>query len=155
MKKIVLFIGFIAVVSLGLASLSIFPEKVSLPITFGGPAPNAPDQSTKYSDCIDSLDLSKHFTKQPQSNAEGSSSFREMDSSLEKYRQSMDSVVNNLTALEAHQFLHAAYNKYRNTLQSNSLSEAKTYYLLGAMQICYQLDKSLNLTSDTVEKNAK
>ncbi|MEX0360024.1 MAG: hypothetical protein AB3N10_03455, partial [Allomuricauda sp.] len=110
---------------------------------------------TKYSDCIDSLDLSKHLTKQPQSNLEGSLTFGEMDSSLKKYRQSMDSVVNNLTALEAHQFLHAAYNKYRNTLQSDSLSEAKTYYLLGAMRICYQLDKSLNLTSDTPEKNAK
>lgn len=67
----------------------------------------------------------------------------------------MDSVVNNLTALEAHQFLHAAYKKYRNALQSDPLPEAKAYYLLGAMQICYQLDKSLNLTSDALEKNAK
>ena len=155
MKKNVLFICFIALVSLGMASLSIFPEKVSLPITFGGLAPNAPDQSTKYSDCIDSLDLSRLMIKHAVNYNEDTAPFMELDTSLEKYGKSMDSVVDNLNALEAHQFLHAAYKKYREILQSDSLSIAEAYYHLEAMKICYNLDQSLSLNSEGLAKNAK
>ena len=144
MKKTVVFICLIAMVSLGLASLSIFPEKVSLPITFGNSPSNTVDQAIKYSDCIDSLQLSQHLSKWSHEHSAQSAYVQPIGLSLEKFGQSMDSVVENLNALEAHQFLHAAYKRYGEALQTDSLSQAQIYYHLGAMQICYQLDKSLN-----------
>ncbi|MCL6264986.1 hypothetical protein [Flagellimonas myxillae] len=155
MKKSVLFICLIAMVSLGLASLGMFPEKVPPTITFWTRGKRVPDQATKYSDCIDSLELSGFLINQPKTAPKDSAASNQMDQSLKKYGASMDSVVDNLNSTEAHQFLHAAYKKYKDALGTDSLSKANTYYHIGAMQICYHLDKSLSSSSEGLAKNSK
>ncbi len=156
MKKVVLLISLVALVSLGLVSISFFPGKVPLPGMLQSNIPHTTDYTTKYSDCIDLLDLatfskdSLHHTAMDQTLV-----LEELNSSLHKYQQSLDSAIKNLNALDAHQFLHAEFKRCKEAIQSDSLSAIKTYYILGTMQICYDLDTSLNLDSDGLVKNEK
>lgn len=156
MKKVVLLISFVALLSLGLVSISFFPGKVLLPGKSQNNIPKTTNYATKYSDCISEQDLKGYSLNESQIySKEQTPALKEVNSSLEKYQRSLDSAIKNLNALDAHQFLHSEFKRCKDVVRLDSLSEIKTYYFLGTMQICYDLDKSLNLESDSLVKNEK
>ena len=155
MKKIVLFICFIAILSLCLASISIINDRKTLPLTFSEKTIEKSDPNFKYSDCIDSLKL-KRLVEQYQLNQPIDSVLvLEAEKSLINYSHAMDSVVQNLSAVEAHLFLHSAYKEFSERLLVDSLSQKDTYYHLGALRICHKLDASLNSSSEILVRNSK
>nr|WP_299385771.1 hypothetical protein [Allomuricauda sp.] len=143
MKKAFFLICSVALVSLGLVSISLFPGKVPFPGNSIETDDKRGEQGTKYSDCIDSTDLMV-FLKRQSPPTKQSEALQKVEASLEKYGRSMDSVIENLSTLEAHQYLHEAYKNNRSVLQSDSMTKTKFLYHLGAMQICYDRDKSLS-----------
>ncbi|WP_420604279.1 hypothetical protein [Flagellimonas sp.] len=153
MKKIVLPFCFIILVSIGLLSMNSFPPKVNLSKAFKFEKENASKQATKYADCINEADFSRFDSiglNKPSLHKDVL--FNEINICLEKYRQSLDSTVKNLSTIDAHEFLHNEYDRCKTIVDKGSVSEIKAYYHKGIMQICYDRDKSLNQTSNKVAK---
>ncbi|SNZ01615.1 hypothetical protein [Flagellimonas pacifica] len=153
MKKVVLPLCFIVMVSVGLLSMDAFPEKVDFSKMFKFEKKEVSDHPIKYSDCISEAELSKldsigaNFNSLPKGTL-----FKEINICLEKYQLSLDSTIENLSAIDAHEFLHNEYERCKTIIYKESISEIKTYYHKGIMQICYERDKSLNQTSNKVAK---
>lgn len=153
MKKVVLPLFLVLLISAGLLSMDTFSGKRSLSEVFNFETKHTTEHATKYSDCIDHQD---EF-----SNAKfGLSQFpedqrplvKEINLCLEQYRQSLDSTIKNLSTIDAHEFLHNEYARCKTEIGYDSISEIKEYYHLGMMKICYDRDRALNTESDTLAK---
>nr|WP_299000007.1 hypothetical protein [uncultured Allomuricauda sp.] len=102
----------------------------------------------KYEDCIqeESLIKLKVFLKHKNRLLFGKN-LSQLDIQVEKYRTSLDSTIQNLSAIDAHGFLHNEYRRCENILLSSESSSFQTYYHLKIMEACYEKDKILNESS--------
>ncbi|UII74972.1 hypothetical protein LV716_11960 [Flagellimonas sp. HMM57] len=148
MKKVVFSFCFVITVCIVLLSTDSLPSGISFYHTFDFKNNKLEEYDTKYSDCIHDTDLSQFspvdisqlLKKQP-------TLHKEMNRCLSQYKNTLDDTIKNLNTLDSHEFLHKEYQRSKNKISNNSLSEIKTYYHLGIMRICYEKDKELNLIS--------
>lgn len=154
MKKAAIFLSSILVIAFGVWLLNAFSLKIDASGSSETHRSNSIDYATKYSDCIDGARLSSisELLKEFRSDTE-LNYFKEINGSLLTYEKTLDSMVSNLNTIDAHDFLHSEYDKLELELTQNNLPKPRKYYLAGAMEICHELDKSLNLTSAGLVKH--
>ncbi|TAI49643.1 hypothetical protein [Flagellimonas allohymeniacidonis] len=107
------------------------------------------DYDAKYRECITSEDLFQLSENKKQYIKETPKKLvKEIDQHVADYETSMESTVNSLNTIDAHNFLHDEYNRCRSLLLKNRQSKLKKYYYLKIMASCYEWDKKLNLSSE-------
>jgi hypothetical protein len=109
---------------------------------------NLTNYSAKYRDCILEKDLPKGFSRELDNDSKRTDwDTHKINVSLKKYGQSLDSTLKNLSTIDAHNFIHKEFERSKNSLLKEDLTEIRKYYHLEIMRICYDSDKSLNLGS--------
>ena len=120
------------------------PDSFSLSHTFDFKKSKLEDDDTKYSDCLHETDLSQFSSVDiNQLLKEQPILLKEMNRCLEQYKYTLDSTIKNLNTLDSHEFLHKEYQRSKDKISTNSLSDIKTYYHLCIMRVCYEKDKDL------------
>lgn len=104
--------------------------------------------SAKYEDCILEKDLPKDFLWEPENKSKKIDwDTHKINVSLKKYGQSLDSTLKNLSSIDAHNFIHKEFERSKNSLLKEDLTEIRKYYHLEIMRICYDSDRLLNVGS--------
>ncbi|MFD2101609.1 hypothetical protein [Flagellimonas iocasae] len=104
--------------------------------------------SAKYRDCIMQSDFPEGSFSNDKIIIENDWDLMKVNSSINRYGQSLDSTIKNLNAIDAHNFLHHEFERSKNTiLNSKDLSWIRAHYLREIMRICYDNDRLLNLGS--------
>lgn len=70
-----------------------------------------------------------------------------VNSSLQRFRHSMDSTLKNLSSIDAHNFIHKEFERNKAQLQTENLTEIRRYYHCEIMRICFDSDRQLNIGS--------
>ena len=70
--------------------------------------------------------------------------FTKVNESAKKYGKSLDSTLKNLSTVDAHDFIHQAFQKAKNAIGNKDISDIQKHYHFEIMRICYDSDKSLN-----------
>nr|WP_299339050.1 hypothetical protein [Allomuricauda sp.] len=107
------------------------------------------DYSAKYKECIsarDVLDLGE--VEQEYLEHIPEKLIQEINQHISDYETSMESTINSLNTIDAHNFLHDEYQRCRNLYSQQGQSELKKYYYLKIMLSCYAWDKQLNQSSE-------
>ena len=106
------------------------------------------EEGVKYEDCIqkETIVTFRVFLKRENRLPVGQD-VTQIDSQIEKYRESLDSTIHNLSSLDAHSFLHNEFKRCKTVILSSELSNLQTYYHLKIMEACYEKDKELNESS--------
>ncbi|SHG92191.1 hypothetical protein [Flagellimonas flava] len=149
MKKAAILFFSIMIIALGAWSLNSFSNKISPSNTENVSSMDMKEYGNKYSDCINGSELDS-FTKQVfETNFKTTKlPVKSIDKSLENYQRSLEVTIENLNAIDAHDFLHSEYERYKTEMSQETLSGVRAYYLAGAMKVCFNLDKSLNQDSN-------
>lgn len=104
--------------------------------------------SAKYQDCIMRSDFPEGWSTDDKLTVENEWDLIKVNSSINRYAQSLDSTIKNLSTIDAHDFLHHEFERSKNTLiNNNDLSWIRAHYHREIMRICYDTDRSLNLDS--------
>ncbi len=107
------------------------------------------DYDAKYRDCITSQDLFEHSKNQEQLlKGIPKELIKEIDQHAADYEISMESTINSLNTIDAHNFLHHEYKRCKGLFLEEGQSNLKKYYYLKIMTSCYEWDKKLNLSSE-------
>lgn len=148
MKKVVLPLFLVLLVSAGLLSMDTLSGKKSLSEVFNFETKRSTKYPAKYSDCIDHKDefsgIKFSISQFPD---DQKPLVKEINLCLEQYRQSLESTIKNLSTIDAHEFLHTEYARCKTEIGHGSISQIKAYYLHGIMKICYDRDRALNQES--------
>lgn len=146
MKKNTFLFSLIVLIVLGFTVENLFPNMLSFSKSLNSKKSDGLDYSKKYVDCINDADfLARSNPKLEGYTDEHQVIFEELNLSLEKYQRSLDSTIQNLNTIDAHEFLHSEYEKSKDLIQKENTSEIKQYYHIKAMELCYTMDKSLNV----------
>lgn len=70
-----------------------------------------------------------------------------VNSSIQRFRLSMDSTLKNLSSIDAHNFIHKEFERSKTLLQEENLTEIRRYYHCEIMRICFDSDRQLNIGS--------
>lgn len=97
--------------------------------------------SVKYKDCIPQDSFSSQNKEVYANNID----YRKVNIALKKYEQSISATLKNLNAIEAHGFLHQEFQRSKDAVLSQGLSELKLYYHQEIMRICFEKDRLLNV----------
>lgn len=104
--------------------------------------------AAKYKDCIDKGDFPENFVSEAgKEMAKNDWDFKKVNSSIIKYKKSMDATIKNLNYIDAHNFIHQEFQRSSNLLLNSELSEIQKHYHREILQLCYDSDKALNLGS--------
>lgn len=102
----------------------------------------------KYQDCITEADLPFNLEDfQNKKGLEQDWDFLKVNSSLLRFRHSMDSTLKNLSTIDAHNFIHNEFERSKTLLQEEDLTEIRRYYHCEIMRICLDSDRTLNVGS--------
>lgn len=102
----------------------------------------------RYQDCITKEDFP--FDLEDLQNGIGLEQDWDMlkvNSSIQRFRLSMDSTLKNLSSIDAHNFIHKEFERSKTLLQEENLTEIRRYYHCEIMRICLDSDRSLNVGS--------
>ena len=102
--------------------------------------------AVKYDDCIMESDFPNGYplySKQLK-NEDVDWYFTKVNESAKKYGKSLDSTLKNLSTVDAHDFIHQAFQKAKNAIGNKDISDIQKHYHFEIMRICYDSDKSLN-----------
>ncbi|WP_437398061.1 hypothetical protein [Flagellimonas lutimaris] len=105
--------------------------------------------AVKYDDCIKESDFPNGYplhSEQMKSEDEDWY-FTKVNESARKYGKSLDSTLKNLSTVDAHDFIHQTFQKAKNAITDNDISEIQKHYHCEIMRICYDSDRSLNQSS--------
>ena len=104
--------------------------------------------SAKYKDCILEKDLPEDFQREVYNNSQKTDwDTKKVNASIKKYSKSLDSTLKNLSSIDAHDFIHKEFERSKNSILKDDLTEIRKHYHLEIMRICYDSDKTLNLGS--------
>lgn len=131
-----------------LIGLLLLQVRANTNIGFVQPENEETPSSQGYDDCIQKESL-KRMRNQLMDRIQllDSNTIVNIDIQLEKYQQSLDSIVQNLNTIDAHSFLHNEYHRCENVIQFSEDSPFKVYYHLMTMEACYEKDRQLNESS--------
>ncbi|NDV43668.1 hypothetical protein [Flagellimonas sediminis] len=104
--------------------------------------------SVKYQDCISQEDFPRDFNSMANhpSNSWDWSTMK-VDASLKKYSKSMDSTLQSLNSIDAHNFIHQEFLRSKSMLENTDISDIRKYYHCEIMRMCYDSDRFLNHSS--------
>ncbi len=104
--------------------------------------------SVKYQDCISQEDFPRDFNSMANhpSNSWDWSTMK-VDASLKKYGKSMDSTLQSLNSIDAHNFIHQEFLRSKSMLENTDISDIRKYYHCEIMRMCYDSDRFLNHSS--------
>ena len=104
--------------------------------------------SAKYQDCIMLSDFPEGTFAGDALTIESDWDLMKVNSSINRYSQSLDSTIKSLNTIDAHNFLHQEFERSKNTIiNSKDLSWIRKHYYREIMRICYDNDRALNLGS--------
>ncbi|WP_318311881.1 hypothetical protein [Flagellimonas crocea] len=103
-------------------------------------------QPVKYHDCITENDFPDGYLLYTHeiTNQDSHWDILKVNESVKKYGHSLDSTVKNLSTVDAHNFIHQAFQKAKNIVAEDSISDIQKHYQGEIMRICYDRDRYLN-----------
>lgn len=151
MKKLSFTSAILVILFIVMGSMNAFQkiERISFESKAVNNLPIDGEATIKYNDCITEIDspdeLHGHARKLHDQYLD--SSLSKIDVCVKKFGKSMDSTLKNLSTVDAHEYIHQSFEKSKNTIAGNNISDIQKYYHLEIMRICYERDKSLNHNS--------
>nr|WP_297782624.1 hypothetical protein [uncultured Allomuricauda sp.] len=146
MKKIVFTSILLATVFIVLGGMNAFQKIESL--NFASKSDSnmeEPVYTVKYNDFITEVDFPDGYsldTMEATNHVDWN--FLKVNESVKKYGNSLDSTLKNLNTLDAHNFIHQAFNKAKSAVSKSDISDIQKYYHCEIMRVCYDRDRSLN-----------
>lgn len=102
----------------------------------------------KYNDCITQEDFPFDLDDSKNQIELGHDwDLLKVNSSIQRFRHSMDSTLKNLSSIDAHNFIHKEFERSKTLLQEENLTEIRRYYHCEIMRICFDSDRQLNIGS--------
>lgn len=103
-------------------------------------------QHAKYDDCITKNDFPEGYLLYTHeiTNQHSDWDIEKVNQSVQKYSESLDSTLKNLSTVDAHEFIHKAFQKAKSDVENNDVSDIRKHYHGEIMRICYTRDKLLN-----------
>ncbi|MEZ4811488.1 MAG: hypothetical protein R2819_14105 [Allomuricauda sp.] len=142
MKKLIYPIIFIAGVFVLWAPMNAFQDRNLFKMASVSRGEAVQDYSAKYKDCISKDSFSSQNTLQI-----NSLDYQKVGDALKKYEQTLVYTLKNLSSIDAHNFLHQEFQRSKDTVFNQDLSELQLYYHNEIMRICFEKDRLLNLSS--------
>lgn len=144
---VVITLGCVLLVSMGLKDDMGYTDKTSLNLSRV-----ESDYDAKYKECISAKDVSDLIGAEAEYvNHLPGEIITEISKHVADYEASMESTINGLNTIDAHNFLHDEYQRCRTLYSQKGQSKLKKYYYLKIMRSCYVRDKKLNLSSEVQE----
>lgn len=149
MKKILLSSVIMASLFIVMGSMNAFQKMEQLSFisksnaTFKGESTPKP----KYHDCISEEDFPEDYFLYTKKITDQQLDWDiiKVNKCLENYRESMESTLQNLSAIDAHDFIHQAFQKSKAAIINNKdTSKIQKHYHFEIMRICFDSDQSLN-----------
>lgn len=150
MKKLLFTSVLLATVFVVLSSMDVFQkmEGINVASETNSKADITPTSVhvVKYVDCITENDLPEGYAIYTHdiSNHHSDWDIMKVNESIEKYAKSLDSTLKNLNTVDAHEFIHQAFEKSKNVVKNEDISDIQKHYHGEIMRLCYTRDKQLN-----------
>ncbi|WP_127138710.1 hypothetical protein [Flagellimonas oceanensis] len=147
MKKLLLTSVLLATVFVVLGSMDAFQriEGINVAETNSN-AGFTPVHSIKYNDCIGEDDFPEGyliFTHEI-TNQHTDWDIIKVNESVQKYAKSLDSTLKNLNTVDAHEFIHQAFQISKDAVDTEHISDIQKHYHGEIMRMCLARDKQLN-----------
>lgn len=148
MKKLLLTSVLLATVFMVLGSMNVFKrmETFSIASETNSKIGSNPVKQVKYDDCISEEDFPKGYLLYTHelTNQHSDWDIVKVNESVQKYGKSLDSTLKNLSTVDAHEFIHQAFQKAKKAVEDENTSDIRKHYHGEIMRICYNRDKHLN-----------
>ncbi|MDF0717801.1 hypothetical protein PY092_16680 [Muricauda sp. 334s03] len=147
MKKLLLTSILLATVFAVLGSMDAFQKMEGINVAETNSNLGAPPvHSVKYDDCITESDFPDGYTVYTHdiTNQHSDWDIMKVNESIQKYTKSLDSTLKNLNTVDAHEFIHQAFQKSKSAVETENISNIQKHYHGEIMRICYAKDKQLN-----------
>jgi len=145
MKKLLLTSVLLATVFTVLSNMNVFQKMEAINVTETNSNVSA-THSVKYDDCITEDDFPESYLLYTHDITDQHSDWEIMkvNESIQKYVKSLDSTIKNLNTVDAHEFIHQAFQKSKNAVETENISSIQKHYHGEIMRICHSRDKQLN-----------
>lgn len=147
MKKLLLTSILLATVFAVLGSMNAFQRIESINVAETNSNAGAPAvYSVKYNDCIGEDDFPDGYLLFTHDITIKHTDWdiTKVNESAQKYAKSLDSTLKNLSTVDAHEFIHQAFQTSKKAVDTEHISDIQKHYHGEIMRMCYTRDKQLN-----------